>query len=184
MNLPNKLTMIRMGLVPVFLFLLMFPYEPVSLFGRQAALCVFIIASVTDWLDGYIARKYNLVTDFGKFMDPLADKLLCTSAMIALTDARGAVVTLPLIVVIIIIAREFVITGFRTLAVEKGTVIAASKWGKLKTVSQMIMIILLLLNIDSGFMKALTVLFIALSAVLTVISGADYLMKNKSVLRG
>ncbi len=178
MNLPNKLTMLRIILIPIFLVFLLCPIP----YGRYAALAVFIIASLTDCLDGYIARKYNLITDFGKFIDPLADKLLCSSAMIALTNVPGSVISLPLVVVIIIIAREFMITGFRTLAVEKGVVIAASPWGKAKTISQMLMIILLLLNLD--VLKILTVFIIAVATVLTVISAVDYLIKNKSVLKG
>lgn len=117
-------------------------------------------------------------------MDPLADKLLCSSAMIALIDISDAVVSLPGVIVIIITAREFMITGFRTLAVEKGVVIAASKWGKLKTISQMAMIIILLLNIDTAVMETVSVIIIILAAALTVISAVDYLYNNKDVLKG
>ncbi len=184
MNLPNKLTIFRIILIPVFLVILLCPLGLPPGFNRYISLGVFIIASLTDCLDGYIARKYNLVTDFGKFMDPLADKLLCSSAMIALIDIPDAVVSLPGVVVIIIIAREFMITGFRTLAVEKGVVIAASKWGKMKTISQMAMIIILLLNIDNSFMKVLSAAIIVLAAALTIISAVDYLYKNKEVLKG
>lgn len=184
MNLPNKLTIFRIILIPVFLILLLCPLGLPQGLNRYMALGVFILASFTDFLDGFIARKFKLVTDLGKFMDPLADKLLCASAMIALIDIPDAVVHLPGVVVILIIAREFMITGFRTIAVEKGVVIAASMWGKLKTVSQMAMIILLLLNIDTTVMRMVSVTVIVIAAVLTVISAADYIMKNKEVLKG
>lgn len=184
MNLPNKLTIFRIILVPVFLVLLLCPLGLPEGLNRYIALGVFILASVTDFLDGFIARRFKLVTDFGKFMDPLADKLLCTSAMIALIDIPDAVVALPGVVVIIIIAREFIITGFRTLAVEKGVVIAASLWGKAKTVMQMLMIIVLILNIDTLAMKTASVVIIIAAAVLTVISAVDYIYKNRAVLKG
>lgn len=170
--------MFRIIMVPVFIVFLLCPIP----YGRYAALAVFILASATDFLDGYIARKYNLITDFGKFMDPLADKLLCSSAMIALINAPGSVISLPAVVVIIITAREFIITGFRTLAVEKGIVIAASPWGKAKTVFQMIMIILLLLNTEA--LKIPTICAVGAATVLTIVSAVDYIMKNKSVLKG
>lgn len=179
MNLPNKLTMFRIILIPFFLICL-YMENPSA---RIAALVIFCIASLTDSLDGYIARKYDLVTNFGKFMDPLADKLLVCSAMIALASVRSAVM-LPSWVVIIIIAREFMITGFRTLAAEQNIVIAAGFWGKLKTVSQMIMIIVLLLGIDNTFFRYLSYILIAAAALLTIISAVDYLIKNKDVLKG
>ncbi|MBQ6554610.1 MAG: CDP-diacylglycerol--glycerol-3-phosphate 3-phosphatidyltransferase [Firmicutes bacterium] len=179
MNLPNKLTMFRIILIPFFLICL-YMENPAA---RIAALVIFCAASLTDWADGYIARKYNLVTNFGKFMDPLADKLLVCSAMIALASVSSAVM-LPSWVVIIIIAREFMITGFRTLAAEQNVVIAAGFWGKLKTVSQMIMIIVLLLNIDNAVFKYISYILIAAAAFLTVISAIDYIVKNKDVLKG
>jgi CDP-diacylglycerol--glycerol-3-phosphate 3-phosphatidyltransferase len=151
--------------------------------ARYIATAIFCIASCTDFLDGYIARKYNLVTNFGKFMDPLADKLLVCSAMIALTSMTDAVVALPVWVVIIIIAREFMITGFRTLAAEQNIVIAAGIWGKFKTTAQMIMIIVLLLNIDNPVMKGISVVLIVISVVLTIVSAVDYMVHNSKVLK-
>lgn len=182
MNLPNKLTILRILLVPVFLIFLMAPLG-LGVLGRYIALGIFIAASLTDCLDGYIARRYNLVTNFGKFMDPLADKLLCVSAMIALTAVSDAVVKLNVIVVIIIIAREFAVTGLRTIAAEKNVVIAASPWGKLKTIFQMIMIIILLLNIDNGIMAVLAKCVIAIAVILTIVSAADYFYKNRKALK-
>ena len=166
-------------MIPFFLVCLYMQMAPT----RIAALVIFCAASLTDALDGHIARKYDLVTNFGKFMDPLADKLLVCSAMIALTDVESAVV-LPSWVVIIIIAREFMITGFRTLAAEQNVVIAAGFWGKLKTISQMIMIIVLLLNINNAFFNILSYVLIVLSLLLTVISAVDYMVKNRNVLHG
>jgi len=174
LNLPNKLTLLRVCLIPIFLIL--YPAsilsDPIS---RYAALFVFVAASLTDALDGYIARKYNLITNFGKLMDPMADKLLVAAAMIAMVQA-GA---LPSWVVIIIISREFLITGFRMLALERGIVIAASSWGKYKTVSHIVLIILILL----GFIPEIIIVsVIAAATVLTVISAADYILKNKGVM--
>ena len=179
MNLPNKLTLLRVIMIPFFLVCLYMQTTPT----RIAALVLFCAASLTDALDGHIARKYNLITNFGKFMDPLADKLLVCSAMIALTSVDSAVM-LPSWVVIIIIAREFLITGFRTLAAEQNIVIAAGLWGKLKTIFQMIMIIVLLLNIDNSFFSILSYVLIAVSLILTIISAVDYMAKNKGVLKG
>ena len=136
MNLPNTLTTIRMILIVPFVMIMQITPDGN---GRFAALAIFIIASMTDFLDGYIARKNHLVTNFGKFMDPLADKLLVSAAMICLVSMDR----LPAWMVIIIISREFAISGFRLIAADNGIVIAASWWGKFKTVSQMIMIILL-----------------------------------------
>ena len=164
-----------------FLFFLLF-FEGST--GRYIALALFCIASFTDYLDGHIARKYDLVTNFGKFMDPLADKLLVCSAMIALIGMEDAVVALPSVVVIVIIAREFIITGFRTLAAEQDIVIAAGFWGKFKTVSQMAMLIVLLLNIDNKFFTALSYVLIYASLALAVISAVDYIAKNSKVLKG
>lgn len=177
MNLPNKLTILRIILIPVFLVLLF-----MGGYCRYISLAVFCIASLTDALDGHIARKYNLITNFGKFMDPLADKLLVCSAMIALISV-DSVVMLPAWVVIIIIAREFMITGFRTLAAEQQVVIAAGFWGKLKTISQMIMIIVLLLNINNIVFIYLSYILIGLSTVLAIISAVDYIIKNVGVLK-
>ena len=145
--------------------------------GRFAALTIFIIASITDFLDGYIARKNHLVTNFGKFMDPLADKLLVCAAMICLVSMDR----LPAWMVIIIISREFAISGFRLIAADNGIVIAASWWGKFKTVSQMIMIILLIANLG-GVFTVLENLFMWIALILTVVSLVDYIWKNKKVL--
>ena len=143
--------------------------------NRWICLAIFVAASVTDWFDGHLARKYNLITNFGKFMDPLADKLLVCSAMICMIEVDK----LPAWVVIIIIGREFIISGFRLIAAEN--VIAANYWGKFKTVSQMIMIILLMLDFG-GVFAVLTQIFIWLSVALTIISLLTYIMQNRKVL--
>ena len=145
--------------------------------NRWICLAIFVAASVTDWFDGHLARKYNLITNFGKFMDPLADKLLVCSAMICMIEVDK----LPAWVVIIIIGREFIISGFRLIAAENGIVIAANYWGKFKTVSQMIMIILLMLDFG-GIFVVLTQIFIWLSVALTIISLLTYIMQNRKVL--
>ena len=174
MNLPNKLTMFRVVLIPVFIVVLMSGLiaEPAS---RYIAVVIFCVASFTDYLDGHIARKYNLVTNFGKFMDPLADKLLVSAAMICMIELG----MLPAWVVIIIISREFIITGFRLIAAEGGLVIAASWWGKIKTVTQMAMIILMLLGVN----KVIGTILVVLATIFTVVSGVDYIVKNLSVLK-
>ena len=175
MNLPNKLTIFRVVLIPFFLVFLYTDF-----WGRgnlYIAAAIFIIASLTDLIDGKIARKYNLVTNFGKFMDPLADKLLVCSAMICMIDLKR----LPAWFVIIIIAREFIISGFRLIAAENGIVIAANYWGKFKTASQMIMIILLILHFD-GIFVILEQIFIWLSLALTIISLITYIWQNRTVL--
>ena len=174
MNLPNKLTMIRIFLVPVFVIFMMLPVGA----GRWLALAVFIIASLTDTADGKIARKYNLVTDFGKFMDPLADKLLVCAAMICLVS-KGQ---LPAWVVVVIISREFIISGFRLIAVENGVVIAASWWGKIKTVVQMVMICALLIDASPMWFRVLEQILIYAALILTVVSLVDYIIKNKNVI--
>ena len=176
MNLPNKLTVLRVILVPFFvLFLLGADY--MGPFSPYIALIIFIVASLTDLLDGKIARKYNLVTNFGKFMDPLADKLLVCSAMICFIELEK----LPAWFVIIIIGREFIISGFRLIAAENGVVMAANFWGNFMTVSQMIMIILLLIDLG-GVFDILEQIFIWLSLALTVISLITYIWQNRSVL--
>lgn len=175
MNTPNKLTVMRMIMVPIFVVVLL-----ANLFGdvsKWVALGLFVVASMTDWLDGYLARKYHLVTDFGKFMDPLADKLLVCSAMICLIDLGK----IPSWVVIIIIAREFIISGFRLVAADNGIVIAASYWGKFKTVFQMLMIIVMLMDLGGVFATVELVLMYA-ALILTVISLVDYIWKNKQVI--
>ena len=174
MNLPNTLTTIRMILIVPFVMIMQITPDGN---GRFAALAIFIIASMTDFLDGYIARKNHLVTNFGKFMYPLADKLLVSAAMICLVSMDR----LPAWMVIIIISREFVISGFRLIAADNGIVIAASWWGKFKTVSQMIMIILLIANLG-GIFTILEQIFMWVALILTVVSLADYIWKNKKVL--
>ncbi|MCQ2501400.1 MAG: CDP-diacylglycerol--glycerol-3-phosphate 3-phosphatidyltransferase, partial [Lachnospiraceae bacterium] len=178
MNLPNKLTVLRMCMIPFFVIFMMVPIPGMSyVVCRYIALAIFCIASLTDMLDGKIARKYNLVTDFGKFMDPLADKLLVCTAMICLIDTKD----LPAWIVIIIIAREFIISGFRLIASDNGIVIAASYWGKFKTVFQMFMIIWLMLMIPGSISHIIGQILIYVSLILTVVSLLDYIMKNKQV---
>lgn len=175
MNLPNKLTVLRILLVPVFVVLLLLRQGQDQTL-RMLALAVFCIASVTDFLDGQIARKNNLVTDFGKFMDPLADKMLVCSALICLVELRQ----LPAWYTIIVIARDFTISGFRLVAADNGIVIAASWWGKFKTTAQMLMVILLILNLPALHYVNLAFELIALA--LTVISMVDYIGKNLQVI--
>ena len=171
MNLPNKLTTMRMILVPVFIIIYLCTGN-----GWISA-AVFIVASFTDFLDGHLARKYNLVTNYGKIMDPLADKLLVCTALICLTSMNR----LNVIVVLVIIAREFIISGFRLVASDNGIVIAASYWGKFKTVSQMALIIVLIMDLGGVWNVVGTVLtWVAL--LLTVVSLIDYIAKNKQVL--
>lgn len=174
MNLPNKLTMFRVILIPFFV---VFMLVDITQFDKWIALAVFIVASLTDLLDGKIARKYDLVTNFGKFMDPLADKLLVCSALICLV-ALGRI---PAWIVIVIIAREFIISGFRLIASDNGVVIAASYWGKFKTTFQMVMICLMIADIAALALLTDVVMWAALA--LTVISLADYLWKNKDVMK-
>lgn len=175
MNLPNKLTVLRVIMIPFFvLFLLLDGGTNVTY--RYIAAAVFIVASFTDLLDGKIARKYGLVTNFGKFMDPLADKLLVCAGLICFT----ALGQLPAWIVIVIISREFIISGFRLVASDNGVVIAASYWGKFKTASQMIMSVLLILNIP--VLTIVTNAFIWIAAILTVVSLVDYIAKNYRVL--
>lgn len=175
MNLPNKLTILRVILIPFFLVALMVDAVP---YGKWIAVAIFCIASATDALDGHIARKHNLITNFGKFMDPLADKLLVCSAMIALIELDR----IPAWVVIVIIAREFIISGFRLVVSDNGIVIAAGWWGKIKTVVQMIMIIVVMCDIGGSVVVVIENVLIYAALALTVISLIDYLMKNKGVL--
>lgn len=176
MNLPNKLTVFRVILIPFFV---LFMQSFFSDTGRYIALVIFIVASLTDMLDGKIARKYNLITNFGKLMDPLADKLLVCTAMLCLMDID----LLPAIVVIIIICREFIISAFRLIAANNNVVIAAGIWGKMKTVSQMFMVIALLIHIDHPVYHILETTLIVVATALTVISLIDYLVKNKDVVK-
>ena len=204
MNLPNKLTILRMIMIPVFLVVLYIP--GLGMAGNIAAAAIFILASITDFLDGKIARKYNLVTNFGKFMDPLADKLLVCSALIALVDfdkVAGSklpaftqfvkedetgylaeindVDSLQAAIEIIIIAREFIISGFRLIAADNGVVIAASYWGKFKTTFQMIMIILLILDLNYPFSGVVNMVVTYIALILTVVSLIDYIVKNYKI---
>ena len=186
MNLPNKLTVFRVILIVPFVFLLLGGYAQwgwfTAVFGTileytdYIALALFIIASLTDLLDGKIARKYNLVTNFGKFMDPLADKLLVCAALICLIELQR----IPAWIVIIIISREFIISGFRLVAADNRVVIAANYWGKFKTTFQMIMVCLMIANIDA--LAFLTHIITWIAVLLTVVSLADYVVKNKGVL--
>jgi CDP-diacylglycerol--glycerol-3-phosphate 3-phosphatidyltransferase len=176
MNLPNKITLFRVFMIPIFLVFLLIPEMP---YGRYIAAGIFIIAALSDLLDGYIARKHNLVTNFGKFMDPLADKLLVSSALICFVELG----LLQAWIVVIIIAREFIISGFRLIASDNGIVIAAGWWGKIKTNVQMIMSVMLIVNLDSPFMNVLEQITVYLAVALTVISLVDYMIKNKSVLK-
>ena len=175
MNLPNKLTVLRVLLIPFFVLFTLVDLVPG--YSKYIAVLIFIAASLTDLLDGKIARKYNLVTNFGKFMDPLADKLLVCAALICLVSEE----LLPAWMVIIIISREFIISGFRLVAADNGVVIAASYWGKFKTTFQMLMIIVLLLDFG-GIFDLIGQILIWAALILTVVSLADYLIKNKHVI--
>lgn len=186
MNLPNKLTILRTILIPFFLVALLCDknYGGFIPFGNWIALGIFAIASITDMLDGMIARKYNLVTNFGKFMDPLADKLLVCSAMIAFIELER----IPCWIVIIIIAREFIISGFRLVASDNGIVIAAGIWGKIKTAEQMVMLCILIADFGNVFpaiangIHVFENILIYIALILTLISLFDYLLHNKGVL--
>lgn len=184
MNLPNKLTIFRMILIPFLLIFILFDFIPLDIqIRRYIATFIFILASLTDALDGYIARKYNLITNFGKFMDPLADKILVISTLIALINIQGAVVELKPWVVILIIAREFFMTGFRTIAMEKNVVISAGNSGKLKTIFQMLMIIFLLLNINNSIFIFISNILIWISVFFTLYSLFEYVLKNMDTLK-
>ncbi len=202
MNLPNKITLVRIFLVPIFIIVMFLPIPYVNLI----AFLVFIVASITDFIDGRLARSRNLVTNFGKFLDPLADKLLVTAALIALVGQDK----LPSWIATVIIAREFIVTGIRLIASNEGRVIAASIWGKMKTVTQIIAISLLLLdnyrlpadesdifmiqkfqNLITNFTVApiegvvgiLSTIMITVAVIATIFSGYDYIVKNKDVLK-
>ena len=175
MNLPNKLTILRIIMIPFFVVFLLADITGSA--DKWIALVIFCVASLTDMLDGKIARKQNLVTNFGKFMDPLADKLLVCTALICLT----AMDRLNVVVTLIIIAREFIISGFRLVASDNGIVIAANYWGKFKTVSQMALIIVKIMDLGGIFVELEAVLTL-IAVSLTLISLMDYIMKNKEVL--
>ena len=176
MNLPNKLTIFRVILIPFFVVCMLVPAIP---FNNIIACVIFCVASFTDFLDGYLARRDGLVTNFGKFMDPLADKLLVGAALICLVETGQ----LPAWAVVIIISREFIISGFRLIASDNGVVIAASYWGKFKTVTQMVMVIVLILNIPGVVFAVIGRLLMWLAVILTVVSLVDYVVKNKDVLK-
>ncbi|MBA5850445.1 CDP-diacylglycerol--glycerol-3-phosphate 3-phosphatidyltransferase [Clostridium sp. cel8] len=192
MNLANKLTIIRMILVPAFLVFMAVKDVP---YFKIIAIAIFVIASMTDKLDGYIARSRNQVTRFGKFMDPLADKLLVTAALVSLVEYH----IIPSWAAMIIIAREFAVTGLRTLAAADGIVIAASHWGKAKTFTQIIAIILALINLNYNYetpylvtnmvnsqhmiFNIVTDVAMGIAIIITIISGVDYFVKNKQVMR-
>ncbi len=192
MNLANKLTLIRIVLVPIFLIFIAVKDIP---YGSFIATFIFILASLTDKLDGYIARSRNQITNFGKFMDPLADKLLVTAALISLVEVH----VVPSWAAVVIIAREFAVSGLRSIAAAQGRVIAASWWGKIKTVIQIIAIILLLLKInihDAKLLKIFTIdnhylkeffavvptVALMLAVIVTLLSGYDYFKKNKEAV--
>ncbi|MCQ2517457.1 MAG: CDP-diacylglycerol--glycerol-3-phosphate 3-phosphatidyltransferase [Lachnospiraceae bacterium] len=175
MNIANKITLARVILIPVFCFFLM--YDKLPGWSKWVAMGIFIVASLTDFVDGKVARKYNMVSNFGKFMDPLADKLLVCTALICLLYLGKINVYL----VLIIIARDFIINGFRTVASDNGVVIAASWWGKVKTAAQMVMIVLLIADIEQLAVVNIVLEWIVL--VLTVYSLCDYLVRNRNVLK-
>ena len=176
MNLPNKITLFRVVMIPFFLVLMLVPQIP---YANYFATVVFVIACLSDFLDGYLARKYHLVTNFGKFMDPLADKLLVCSALICFVELAYV----PAWIVIIIIAREFIISGFRLIASDNGVVIAASYWGKFKTVTQMIACILLILQLPFSWAALAADIFLYAALILTIISLCEYVWKNREVIR-
>lgn len=192
MNLANKLTMIRILLVPIFLLFITVKNIP---YGSIIATVIFIIASITDQLDGYIARSRNQITNFGKFMDPLADKLLVTAALVSLVELK----LVASWAVVVILAREFAVSGLRTLAASNGKIIAASWWGKIKTVTQMVAILLLLLKVNiytsvdainfvdnnlflNSFFTYVPEIIMYIAVLITIISGIDYFIKNKHVI--
>lgn len=175
MNLPNKITIARVFMIPVFLCIYLIPGIP---YGNYIAAAVFIVACLTDALDGHLARKYHLITNFGKFMDPLADKLLVCAALICFVELK----LVPAWIIIVIISREFIISGFRLVASDNGVVIAASYFAKFKTSAQMIMSILLIVNFNQPVFNVLEQIFIYLALILTVVSLIDYLYKNRKVL--
>lgn len=174
MNIANKITLVRIFLVPVFLIFKLTEFTP---YNATIAFAIFVIATITDKIDGTIARKYNLVTDFGKFLDPIADKLLVCSALVCLT----ADATIPAWVTIVIIGREFIVSAFRLVCADTGKTVAASWWGKSKTIVQMASIIVLLLNVTQ--LNILGHILVYVSVVLTIVSLVDYFVKNKEVLK-
>ncbi|GHU61083.1 CDP-diacylglycerol--glycerol-3-phosphate 3-phosphatidyltransferase [Clostridia bacterium] len=177
MNLANQLTILRIFIIPFFVFFML--SENFGIYGRWIAFILFVTAAISDFFDGFFARKYNLITNFGKFMDPLADKLLVCAALVCFVHWKQIAAW----IVIVIISREFIISGFRLLAADQGIVIAASPWGKVKTAVQMVMIVILILNYSGYWFNGLKQILIYLSLFLTVISLIDYLRKNSHVLQ-
>ncbi|MFW6298539.1 MAG: CDP-diacylglycerol--glycerol-3-phosphate 3-phosphatidyltransferase [Bacillota bacterium] len=174
MNVPNKLTVLRVLLIPLMVVIYYLDPDPndLNLYSWIIA-GLFVFASLTDYFDGYLARKHSLVTTFGKFLDPLADKLLVMFALLVLLDIR----MIPMWVVLVILSREFIVTGIRLVSADEGKVIAASQLGKYKTASTMVALILLLIHVEFA---GLVMLYIGVA--LTVISGMEYLIKNRSIL--
>ena len=175
MNLPNKLTILRMIMVPFFVLFMLVPIGGPA--NKWIALAIFVVASLTDTLDGYIARRDHLITDFGKFMDPLADKLLVCSALICFVETDQ----IPAAIVIVIVARELIISGVRLIAADNGVVLAANIWGKFKTTCQMVMTVVLIADING--LEILEQILIYASLILTVISLGCYLYQNRGVLK-
>ena len=175
MNIANKITILRILLIPIFMFFMMVKVP----YNMEIALSIFLIASLTDKLDGYLARKYNLITDMGKFLDPLADKLLVTAAFLQLIEL-GRVEAW---IVFVILTREFAVTGLRSIAASQDIVIAASNFGKIKTVTQIVAIIGLMTRpyIMATIDYPLDTMLVYLTLVITVISGVDYFYKNRVV---
>ena len=176
MNLPNTLTVLRVVMIPLFVIAMLLDFQ----YSDYVALGIFLAACITDFFDGYFARKYNQITTFGKFMDPLADKLLVCAALVCFAVRPDS--EMPAWVVIVIISREFIISGFRLVAAEKGVTISASWWGKVKTFVQMTMSILLIVNFSHPIFRIIDKIFIYAALVLTVVSLVDYIWKNKGVM--
>jgi CDP-diacylglycerol--glycerol-3-phosphate 3-phosphatidyltransferase len=189
MNLPNKLSMFRIILVPVLVY---FYYQEMWYINAGGSgviypyflAPIFIVASITDFLDGYIARKRNLVTTFGKFIDPLADKLIVMAALLILTNPEQLdfIATIPIWIPIIIMSREFIVTGIRLVAVGDGKVIAASKLGKYKTATTMVALVLLLMFPYYELLADIGIWILYVGVILTVVSGIDYFIKNKEII--
>ncbi len=175
MNLPNKITTIRVFMIPIYLIFMLVEQIP---YGRYIAGVIFTLAAITDALDGYIARKNNLITNFGKFMDPLADKLLVCSALICFVGFHQ----IPSWVAIIIIARDFIVNGLRLIASDNGVVLAAGRSGKVKTTVQIVMCVMLTVDLDFTFINILEYISIYLALALTIISMMDYLIKNRELI--
>lgn len=184
MNIANKLTLGRIALVFVFMLVIWNPWLSLQT-SLWLALGVFILASYTDYLDGHLARKHNLVTNLGKFMDPLADKMLVTAAMIAILDLAPVLPAgrLPAWIVVIILLREFAVSGIRLVAASENIVIAAGNLGKIKTILQMAMIIVYLIPIEHVFVQGLAIILAYAALIMTIVSGAQYLWQNKQVLK-